>query len=174
MTPQGSQLFNSLLNFGNGVISDPMAGLQPITNAGMENINSGYGNIPGIVSKSMASRGYGSSGTEGDAMYKAQLARLGSISNFQGQMADLASRRQFQAGDLMDNMLRTQIGQTGTSKTTEMDPFQALMGLGTMLTGFNWGGGGSPDSFSSDDLTALMGGETGPDAGGGFSTGGGN
>lgn len=169
MTGQGSQLFNQLLNFGTGVMNDPSAGLQPIQQAGMEQINSSYGNIPQVISASMAKRGYGSSGSMGDAMYKAQLARLGSQSQFQGQMANLSSQRQFQAGGLMDDLLRTQIGSTGTSKTTTMDPFQSLMGLGSLI-GMGIGGvfgggvtgdmptGVTPGAGAGSMIDGLMGG----------------
>jgi hypothetical protein len=113
--------------------------LQPIQAAGEEQINNSYGNIPQIISTQMAQRGYGSSGSMGNTMYQTQLGRLNSQSQFQGQMANLASQRQFSAGSLMDSMLNTQVGQNQNSTTTTMDPSSLFSALGTMLM---MGGGG--------------------------------
>lgn len=133
MTGQGQSLYNQLNNFGTSVLNDPMAGLQPIENAGIQSINSSYGNIPQAISKQMASRGYGSSGAMGDALYKTELGRLGSIGQLQGQMAQLASQRQMQAGGLMGSMLNTQVGSNQHSVQTTMDPSGLFSALGTML-----------------------------------------
>lgn len=158
LTGSGQQLYDQLLNFGTGVLNNPSAGLQPIKTAAEENINSAYGNIPQIISKQMASRGYGSSGSFGNTMYQTQLGRLGSLSSLNGQMAQLASSRQFSAAGLMDQMLgQTGVGQSSTSKTTTMDPMQAFSALGTMLMMGDGFSGGAP---STSDLAALP--NTGP------------
>ena len=121
-------------------MNDPSAGLQPITNAGTEAINSSYGNIPQVISSQMAKRGYGSSGSMGNTMYQTNLARLGSIGQLQGQMAQLASQRQMQSGSLMDQLLSTQVGSSGTSKTTTSDPSSLFSALGSMAMMLGTGG----------------------------------
>ena len=154
LTAAGSDLFNQLSSFGSSVLNNPSAGLQPIQAAGEESINSAYGNIPQAISKQMASRGYGSSGSMGDTMYQTQLARLNSQSQFQGQIASLASQRQMQAGGLMEQLLGTQVGQNSNSKTTTMDPSSAFSALGTMLM---MGGGFSSPGGGGDSLGPFVG-----------------
>jgi len=149
MTASGSALYNQLLNFGTGVMNNPSAGLQPVQAAGEEQIDSSYGNIPQTISKQMASRGYGSSGSMGNSMYQTQLARLGAQGQFQGTMANLASQRQMQGGSLMEQLLGTQVGQSGTSTTTTSDPGQLFGALGSLLMMGNLGGGGSTSGPST-------------------------
>jgi|SRR5579872_6728004 len=172
LTGQGQDLYQQLLNFGTNLTSSPSAGLQPIQAAGEEQINSSFGNIPAVISKQMASRGYGSSGSMGDTMYQTQLARLGALGQFQGNIAGLASQRQMQGGSLMEQLLGTQVGSTGTSKTTTMDPSGLFSALGTMLM---MGGGGGFSGPGSDfgpggiDLTGFTtwGADSNPGVGGG-------
>lgn len=160
LTGQGQPLFDQLSSFGSNVLNDPSAGLQPIKNAATEQINNSYGNIPKTISTQMARRGYGSSGSMGDTMYQTQLSRLGSVSNLNGQMAQLASSRQLSVADLMDNLLHTQVGSTGTSKTTTMDPSALFSSLGAMLMmGGGFGGGVSAGS-SGSQLSNLAGVDT--------------
>jgi len=169
MTPTGSSLFNQLNSFGTGLISDPSAGLQPIKAAGDAAINSAYGNIPATISKQMATRGYGSSGSMGDTEYQTQLARLNAQSQFNGNIATLASNRQMQGGSLMEQLLGTQIGSSSQSQTETVNPMAAFSALGSMLMmgGFNGAGvtgaetpamTGAANAGLDSTINALLGG----------------
>lgn len=131
----------------------------------MQQINSSYGNIPDIISTSMAKRGYGSSGNMGNSMYQTQLARLGSQSQFQGQMAGLTSQRQMQAGGLMDQLLQTQVGKNTNTQETTVDPMAAFSALGSLLM-MPTGGAGTASLLSK-----LFSGGSNPGTGQGAFTG---
>jgi hypothetical protein len=148
LTAQGQGLFDQLHSFGTSLLTDPSSGLQPIKQAGEESINNSYGNIPQVISSSLAKRGYGSSGSMGDSLYKTQLARLGSLSQYQGQFANLVSNRQLAGGSLMDQLMQTQVGSDQTKKTVDPSQFFSALGsLGSLLMpngipGLGGGGGG--------------------------------
>jgi hypothetical protein len=149
LTGQGQQLYNMLNGGLGGIFNDPLGGLGSIQTAGMQQINSSYQDAPRLMTRLLASRGYGSSGNMGDALYKTNLARLGALNSYQGTIANLASSRQMNAAQILNSMLGTQVG----SKTTTIDPFSAFEGIGSMLMSpmssssilskiFNGGGGG--------------------------------
>jgi hypothetical protein len=145
MTSQGSDLYNQLYNFGSGVMSNPMSGLEQVQKSGEESINSSYGNVGKTISKAMASRGYGSSGSFGNTMYQTQLGRLGALGQYKGKMAETASNRQMSVAEIMAQMLKGQTGSstTGTQSTSSLDGIGSL--LGTLMSAF-YGGGSSGSS----------------------------
>jgi len=158
----------SLLSYSQQSMTDPTAAMAPMRNAGLANINQSYANVPGQVSSQMASRGYGSSGTMGDAMLKTNLARAGSQSNFEGQLAQMGQQQQQYGSGLAQQLLNSLKGTTttangttsssGTSSGTETKPgpsifssliggISKLTGLGSVLGGFG-GGGSSGGNYS--------------------------
>lgn len=159
-TPAEQSLVDQLLKYSGDTVSDPSAGLGPLKTASMESINRSYGNLPQIISKYMAQRGYGSSGEFGNSLYQTQLGRLGSLADFQGQFANLVSNRQQNAASLGDRLLSTVTGRTSTSTTPDTSLSNGLLsagnafnniGLLAMMQKMLGGGGGStpaPGSYS--------------------------
>lgn len=158
-----------LLAYGNQSMTDPTAGLAPIRNAGLQQINQAYSGVPGQVAQQMASRGYGSSGKMGDAMYKTNLARAGSVSGLEGQLANMGIQQQQYGASLAEQLLNSLKGtsntttgttygtsnQQGTSSGSQTQPgpsiFSSMLGLGSTLLGIPglgnlFGGGGSAPS----------------------------
>lgn len=144
-TGPGSAPYGDLLSFSQQLLNNPSQGMQPIANAGMEEINSSYGNIPQVVSSAMAKRGYGSSGDMGDTMYKTQLGRLSSLSQFQGQMANLTSQRQMSAAQIMQSLM----GHTTNTTSSTVNPAAAFSSLGTIMSMLDGLGGTSGGGFGN-------------------------
>jgi len=164
-SPQLQQMMNQLLAYSNSSMSNPQAMFAPIQNAGLQAINSTYAAVPGQVAQQMASRGYGSSGAAGDAMYNANLSRANAVSGFQGNLADQEINQQNAGASLGEQLLNTGKGTstsgttsgttsgasdtTGSSTTTTsglgqiLQSLSSLLMMGTGLGGASSGGGSS-------------------------------
>jgi hypothetical protein len=143
-------LYNSLLSYGQQSMTDPSALLNPIRNAGLQNINLSYNGVPQQIANQMASRGYGSSGPMGNAMVNANLARAGSVSNLEGQMAQSAVQQQQFGANLSSQLLNAFKGSSsnaasnssgdstsntkGTSTTPNTMLQNGLLGFGSGLS----------------------------------------
>jgi len=135
-SPDLQQLMNNLLNYSSTSMSDPTAALKPIQNAGLNSINQTYATAPGTVAQQMAKRGYGSSGTMGDAMFNTGLARANAVSNFQGSLATDAINQQNFGATLGEQLLNTGKGTSTTGDTTSnsnTNSTQTSSGLGDIL-----------------------------------------
>lgn len=116
---QSTPTFNSTaagLNGANSsylenILQDPQAGMGPIASAGTQAIDNSYAGSADTISRMMASRGYGSSGSMGNTMYQTNLSRLGSLSQFNGTMAQLESQRQMQASGDVNQLIGLNTGQ---------------------------------------------------------------
>jgi hypothetical protein len=165
-SPQLQQMMNQLLSYSSNSMNNPQAMFAPIQNAGLQAINSSYAAVPGQVAAQMAARGYGSSGSAGQAMYNANLSRANAVSGFQGNLADQEINQENAGASLGEQLLNTGKGTsvTGTtsgttsadsstntnSTTTTSGLGQILQSLSSLLmvgTGaaslFSGGGGGS-------------------------------
>jgi hypothetical protein len=148
-SPQLQQLMTNLLNYSSTSMSNPTAALKPVENAGLNSINQTYATAPATVAKNMASRGYGSSGTMGDAMFNTGLARAGAVSNFEGGIATDAINQQNFGASLGEQLLNTGKGTstTGTSNSTSTQTSTPGLGdilgsLASLLMAVPTGGGG--------------------------------
>jgi|SRR5215467_1063883 len=157
LSPELQALMNQLMAYGTTSMTDPMGTLAPIRRTGLQQINRTYADIPGQVTRQMSSRGYGSSGAMGNAMFRTGLERAGAISNLEGQLADRGIQQQQYGASLSDQLINAMRGTTssfsgdtstsGTSSGTQTQPgpsiFGSLMGLaGTLGGAFLEGGGG--------------------------------
>jgi len=158
-SPQLQALMNSLSSYSTESMTDPMATLKPVEDAGLQAINQSYAGAPGQVAQQMASRGYGSSGTAGDAEYTAALARSGSVAGLQGTLATDATQIQENGANLGEQLLNTGKGtsSTGTSSgttsgssSTAGNSTTTQSGLGSILSSLSslllLGGDSSGDS----------------------------
>jgi len=126
--------------------------------------------MPGQVSRIMASRGYGSSGSMGNTMYKTAMGRSGEMSDLQSRISQMILAQKNQGANLSQQLLSLNRGTTttGTSPSTAVsDGFMSagngLNNIATMLTlskllkpgttpyagqqpaGTGWNGGGGGD-----------------------------
>jgi hypothetical protein len=150
-------------------MQNPMGQLAPIRNAGLQAINQQYAGVPDQVSRAMASRGYGSSGAMGNAMFNTNLQRAGAASGLEGQLATMGQQQSQFGGSLSQSLLNSLKGSTqnysasssGSSTGTEKDvtPGQSPLGAIAQLFGvvsqlggvgklFGGGSGSNPASGS--------------------------
>lgn len=168
-SPSLQALMNQLAGYSTQSMTNPSAQLQPIQNAGLDQINQAYSTAPQVAATQLASRGYGSSGAMGNTLYQAANAKAAAQSNFNGQIAgDAVQQGQFGA-TLANQLLNTGKGTStsgttsgtssgtsssaGTSDTTQTPSILSslgslagmlLSGSGLGLFGGGGGGGGSP------------------------------
>jgi len=167
LSPELQALMNQLMAYGTTSMTDPMGTLAPIRRTGLQQINRTYADIPGQVTRQMSSRGYGSSGAMGNAMFRTGLERAGAISNLEGQLADRGIQQSQFGASLSDQLINAMRGtstsasansaMSGTSSGTQTQPgpsiFGTLLGLASTVTGaagtaggfgklFGGGGGG--------------------------------
>lgn len=160
---QGQQ--DSLLAMLQKMLADPSSGLAPQESADSSAINRSYATMPDTVTQMLASRGFGSSGKVGDAVYDTEGQRLGAQSQLYGQYAGLASQRQMTAAQMMQQILSG--NRTTTSTTPNNAPASALLSTGnglqnltalqTLQTMIN-GGGSMPSGTPSASSPANSGG----------------
>jgi len=165
LTPEMQQLMQQLLGYSNKSMTDPMGAMAPMRNAGLQNINASYANVPGQISSQMASRGYGSSGAMGDAMLKTNLARAGAQSGFEGQLAQMGQQQQQYGSGLAQQLLNSMKGTTttadgttsssGTNSGTETKPGPSIFGTIMQLAG---GIGGMAATGGGSIASSLLGG----------------
>jgi hypothetical protein len=118
LSPQLQALMSQMLGYSQTAMNNPTAALAPIRNAGLQSINQTYASAPGQVAKQMAARGYGSSGSMGNAMLNANLARTGAVSNFEGQLAQEGIQNQQFGAGLGMQMLNGLKGSSSTNTTS--------------------------------------------------------
>lgn len=164
LSPEMQELMRQLMAYGQQSMQNPMQAMAPIRNAGMQGINATYAQVPNQLSSQMARRGYGSSGTMGNAMLSSNLARANAMSGLEGQLATQGIQQQQYGASLGENILNAMRGTTtsstgttsmsGTSSGTQTQPgpslfSQILGGAATVagaMTGMGWkpfGSGGS-------------------------------
>jgi hypothetical protein len=129
-------------------MQNPMAALAPIRNAGLQGINQQYAGVPDQVSRAMASRGYGSSGAMGNAMFNTNLQRAGAASGLEGQLATMGQQQSQFGASLGNQLLNTGKGSasdaygtnwnkgtgTGTSTSPDMSLSNGLLSGGNSMT----------------------------------------
>lgn len=122
-------------------MTDPSAGLAPIRQAGLDNINRAYMGISSRLGSQFASRGYGSSGDFGSSLYNTEYQRGGAISGLEGQLAQMANSNRQNGASLSEQLLNLTRGSTttGTGPSTALsDGFQSagngLNNISTLLT----------------------------------------
>lgn len=107
-------LQDRLLAYSNDSITNPQAGIAPIRQAGLDNINRSYMDVPTRLSSQFASRGYGSSGDFGSSLARNEYQRGGAISGFEGQLAEMANSQRNYGASLGEQLLQSGRGSTTT------------------------------------------------------------
>ena len=140
-SPEMQKLQSQLADYSSSLMKDPSAGLQPTLIANQDRINREYSAMPGQISRQMAARGYGSSGSFGNSMYKTAMGRSGDMSDLQSRISQMILAQKNQGASLSQQLLQTTRGTTttGTMPSTAMsDGFQSagngLNNIATMLT----------------------------------------
>jgi hypothetical protein len=185
-SPGQTDLLNQLQNYSSNQMNntDPMFA-QMQRNAS-DAINRRYAIMPSQISRQMASRGYGSSGSFGNTMYQSAQAQSGAQSDLQTQIMQMIMNQRNQGASLSQQLLNATRGSTSTGTSPDMSSSNALLSggnamsnLSTLFTLNNIMKGGSPFGGSpgySDTSTPGSGlpttGYPG-DYGGEYSTGGG-
>lgn len=170
-SPQMQELMDQLAQYSSSSMTNPMALFAPVQQAGLQAINESYASAPKTVAQQMASRGYGSSGSAGDAMYQANLARSGAVSGLQGTLSTDAINQMNAGASLGEQLLNTTKGSsttgtasgttygssssTGTSTTTSSDLGSILGSLAQLL--MNAPGSNSNPTGPASDMNSLPG-----------------
>jgi hypothetical protein len=124
-------------------MTDPSAGLAPIKAAGQESINRSFAAAPDNISRTMASRGYGSSGDFGTNIAQAEYARSGQQNDLNSQIAQMILAQKNQGASLSEQLLgmtrSTTQNTTGTGPGSPLsDTFQnagsGLNNIATLMT----------------------------------------
>ena len=183
LSPELQAVMQQLLGHAQQQMNDPTAAMAPIRNAGLQNINQTYADVPNQVASQMSRRGYGSSGSMGDSMYKVGLARAGAASDLEGQLATKGIDQQNRGADTMTQLLNMLKGTSSTSSgsmsgttagtssssgtSTKPGPsiFSSIAGLAGMLMGFRSGAGVGGGGGDSGDSGVYGGGSAGPTGG---------
>lgn len=133
-------------------MSDPSAGLGAIKRNAQQGVDDRYATLPDQISRTLSSRGYGSSGNFGNTMYQSAFARNRDLSNVDSQFAQLIANQKNTGASLSEQLLGLTRGSSSTSTgpdTSLSDGFQSagngLNNIATMLTLSKLlkGGGGS-------------------------------
>ena len=140
-SPEMKALQQQLADYSSNLMKDPSAGLQPTLIANQDRINREYNAMPGNVSRMMASRGYGSSGSMGNTMYKTAMGRSGDMSDLQSRISQMILAQKNQGASLSQQLLQTTRGTTSTGNTPStamsdgfMSAGNGLNNIATMLT----------------------------------------
>jgi hypothetical protein len=81
----------------------------------------------------LARRGYGSSGSTGNSLYRVALARGGDLSNLEGQFADRAITQKNLGATLGEQLLGLGRGTTSTGTTPDTSLSSGLISGGNAL-----------------------------------------
>lgn len=158
LSPEMQELMRQLMAYGQQSMQNPMQAMAPIRNAGMQAINATYAQVPNQLSSQMARRGYGSSGTMGNAMLSSNLARANAVSGLEGQLATQGIQQQQYGAGVGQNILNMMRGTTtsstgttsmsGTSSGTQTQPgpslFSQILGGAATVAGAAAGLGWNP------------------------------
>lgn len=158
LSPEMQELMRQLMAYGQQSMQNPMQAMAPIRNAGMQAINATYAQVPNQLSSQMARRGYGSSGTMGNAVLSSNLARANAVSGLEGQLATQGLQQQQFGAGMGENILNMMRGSTssstgttsmsGTSSGTQTQPgpslFSQILGGAATVAGAAAGLGWNP------------------------------
>jgi hypothetical protein len=131
-------LMDELLGQARQSINNPMAGLQPIKNAAVDNVNRNYAGVPRRLASQFAARGYGSSGSFGNSLYDTEFARGGDLSKLEGLFADRAIDERNKGLTFGEQLLNFGKGETTTSSGTGTQPGN-MAGAGLSAAGSSLG-----------------------------------
>jgi hypothetical protein len=148
LTPAMSNNQDQLIATIQKMMADPTGGLSAQRSADSGAINTAYAGMPNTITQMLASRGFGSSGKVGDAVYNTEGARLGAQSNLYGQYAALGSQRQLTATQIMDQIINANRGEAKTTPGQGLaagllSGGESLLGLLNPTPGAAGGAGGS-------------------------------
>lgn len=122
-------------------MSDPSAGLGAIKRNAQQGADDRYAQVPNQISRSLSSRGYGSSGNFGNTMYQAAFAHNRDLGDIDSQFAQLIANQKNTGASLSEQLLGMTRGSTTTStgpNTSLSDGFMSagngLNSVATMLT----------------------------------------
>ena len=112
LSPELQALQSKLLGFSGSILDNPSAGMEGMKINGIDQINRNYAQMPDLVSRTLAARGFGKSGKLGTAMFNTSAARLGTLGDFQSQFNQMVLNRQMQAAGLSEQLLNSGRGST--------------------------------------------------------------
>lgn len=146
-----------LLGNNEAIMKDPAKGLAPMRLNAMEGINARYAGSGDRVQAALAKRGYQSSGKGGAAFAGLERSRLSDMSGLESDFSKMASDRQMQASQAIQQVLQTMRGSTTTgpgnpgaglsAAGSSLGNLSGLMMMSKMLGGFGGGGGGSTPQY---------------------------
>jgi hypothetical protein len=128
------QLMAQLQAYSTQSMNDPSAGFAPIRQAGLDNINRTYMDVPNQVASQLAARGYGSSGSMGNSLYRVALQRGGAVSDFEGNLASKAIDQRNTGASLAQQLLSLNRGTTTTGTTPDTSLSNAFGTGGSALS----------------------------------------
>ena len=135
------KLQSELSDYSSNLMRDPSAGLQPMKTASQDAINRRYNAMPGQVSRMMATRGYGSSGSMGNTMYQTAMGRSGEMSDLESRISQMILAQKNTGANLSQQLLQMSRGSTSTGTTPStalsdgfMSAGNGLNNIATMLT----------------------------------------
>ena len=145
------------MGYSSGLMKDGGASdMAPITSAARDRINRMYASAPGALSRSMAGRGYGSSGSFGNSLYQLDTARMSDQSGLEAQIMQMLMNQKNQGASLAEQLVAmgrgTDTTGTGTGPSTSaangfMSAGNGLENIGTLLMMSKiLGGGSNPNS----------------------------
>lgn len=117
-SPELNDLMGQLVSYTGSTLTNPTKALAPIRDAGLDQINTEYANVPKQVSAQLASRGYGSSGLTGPALTQVALAKAGAQSGLEGTLASDALTQQNTSASLAEQLLGLGRGTDTSTSTT--------------------------------------------------------
>lgn len=117
LTPEQQSLQTPLSALVSRRINDPSAGLAPIKNQAINDVNRRYSALPDVLREKYAT-GPGKSGKYGRASTQAELARLGELGDVDANFAKLIYDAQTSGAQLGTNLLGMNFGSDVTSSGT--------------------------------------------------------
>lgn len=123
-----NDLMGSLSSYASSSMTNPTATLAPIRNAGLDQINQEYASAPDTVTQQLASRGYGSSGLEGNSLVQVANAKAGAQSGLEGTLASDAIQQSQFGGSLAAQLLNI---DKGTNVQTAANGSSTSSGVGS-------------------------------------------
>jgi hypothetical protein len=133
-SPEMQDLQKKLSAYSSGLLTDPAAGTAPIKANAEEAVNRRYAAMPDVISRSMAARGYGSSGNFGNTMYESGYRRSGELSDINSQIAQLILQQRNTGASLADRLLEMTRSTTSTGNTPSTAAADAFMSGGNALS----------------------------------------
>jgi hypothetical protein len=148
---------SQLQNYSTSSIANPQANFAPIRQAGLDQINRSYMDLPQELTQQLSRRGYGSSGQLGNTLFRTGLARSGAVSGFEGSLAQEGINQQNRGATLGTQLLQLGRGTstTGTSTSPDVGLSGGLLSAGSQLGNISLlmmlqkvlGGGGASGAY---------------------------